>query len=91
MDTEIVWVLVTVPRVAEIIAQDDIVLTVVNAAVAVSEPAGIETVAGTFSPALVDCRVTVEAVGPAAVRVRVQVPPAPGLIEVGEHASEESE
>jgi hypothetical protein len=83
--------LVTVPKLAEIIAQGETVRDVVNVNVAESEPAGMVTEAGRVKPELVDARVTMEATRPAAVKVTEQLPLKPGVTVVSEQESTESE
>jgi hypothetical protein len=83
--------LVTVPKLAEIIAQDETVRDVVNVNVAESEPTGMVMEAGRVKPELVDARVTVEATRPTAVKVTEQLPLRPGVTVVGKQESTESE
>jgi hypothetical protein len=83
--------LVTVPKVAEIIAQGGTVRDVVNVNVAESEPTGMVTEVGRVKPELVDARVTLEATRPAAVKVTEQLPLRPGVTVVGKQESTESE
>jgi len=87
----IVCVFVIDPRVEETIAHPAIVGDKVNGNVALTEPTGTATVAGTVNPALVDLTDTTSALDGAVVKVIEHVPLCPGASDAGEQANKERE
>ncbi|MCU1336773.1 MAG: hypothetical protein JWO19_2354 [Bryobacterales bacterium] len=91
VDTVICRDFVTVPKVAETIAQPFMIGEDVNENVAPIEPAGTVMEAGRLKPVLVDFKPTIDAFTAAEVKVTVHVPPRPGATAVGEQAKRASE